>query len=169
MALGQETRLGLAEAHGPSAAALHLAHQEEPEADDEEQGKRREDVGEDGAARVRILDGDVDALVGQVAGAVELQLVELGDDFAVAHLGGRLGAVERDLLDLAGVHRLHEVGIADRVRPLAGRGRGHHGDERNEKEENDANKRQIAHVHPRAFRCGLRPEKIRAIVAENEC
>ena len=35
MRLGQELGLGLAEAHGPAAAALHLPRQEDPGADEE--------------------------------------------------------------------------------------------------------------------------------------
>ena len=35
MRLGQKLRLGLAEAHGPAGAALHLARQEDPGADEQ--------------------------------------------------------------------------------------------------------------------------------------
>ena len=58
----QQPRLGLAETHRASAAALHLAHQEEPEADDEEEGQGRDEVAEDGAAGLGVFNLHIDAL-----------------------------------------------------------------------------------------------------------
>ena len=39
MALGEQLRLGLAKAHGPAAAGLHLAHEEDPHGDEQQHGE----------------------------------------------------------------------------------------------------------------------------------
>ena len=66
-------------------------------------GRRREDVAQDGAAGLRVLDLHVDALGRQRAGEVELQLVaEHGDDLLAVDLGRDLVALDGRVLDAAG-------------------------------------------------------------------
>ena len=43
LALGQEPGAGLAKAHGPPPAGLHLAHEEDPHPDEEEHGEPRDE------------------------------------------------------------------------------------------------------------------------------
>ena len=66
LVLGQQPGLGLAEAHGAARAALHLAHEEDPDAD---QQQDRQQVDQNGRqqARAGLLEVDV--------GAVRLQPV----------------------------------------------------------------------------------------------
>ena len=45
--LGEELRLGLAEAHGAAAARLHLAHEEDPDRDQEQHGEPRHEHAEE--------------------------------------------------------------------------------------------------------------------------
>ena len=68
MALGQQLRLRLAEAHGLAAAALHLAHEEDPDADQQQHREPGDEHAEERRhAFVRRLRRDRDALVVEAA------------------------------------------------------------------------------------------------------
>src|SRR3546814_2129791 len=63
--LGQQARLRLAEAHGLAAAALHLAHEEDPHADQQQHGQPGDQqAGEEGVVLDR-LHGEVHAAIAQ--------------------------------------------------------------------------------------------------------
>src|SRR5262249_13882229 len=106
----RELRLALAERQRLVAAALHLPHEEDPEADDEEERSPRV---EDGGPRTdgRFLRGDDDAAFDQLVdetvvlrGSVGLEvLVDFGE--AADVLAG-----DRDAGHAALVHPLHEFG-----------------------------------------------------------
>ena len=66
MALGEQLRLGLAEAHGPAAAGLHLAHEEDPHGDEQQHGEPRHEHAEQRRHVVLgRLGGDLHALLVQ--------------------------------------------------------------------------------------------------------
>ena len=111
---GEQTGARLAEAHGLVAAGLHLAEEEEPEAEEEGEGRDRDQQAEPLVGAL-VLDGDVDAViaerlvhVGVVArdGGVELVLV-------VTVVAGDFSAVDHDVLDLALVGVVEQLGQAD--------------------------------------------------------
>jgi hypothetical protein len=106
MALGQQLRLRLAEAHGPAAAGLHLAHEEDPHGDKEQ---HREPGHEHAEQRrhvvLRRLGGDLHALLVQLvdeAGIVRrvgleaAPVVEMAADLATGD-GHILDAAALDL------------------------------------------------------------------------
>ena len=111
---GEQAGARFAEAHGLVAAGLHLAEEEEPEA--EKEGKRRKlDEEAEPSVGVLVLDGDVDAVVAQRLihvgvvgrdGGVELGLI-------VAEVTGDLGPVDDDVLDLAFIGFVEQLGEAD--------------------------------------------------------
>ena len=114
MRLGEQLRLGLAEAHGPAGAALHLARQEHPGAD--EQGDRQDvhEERDEPGGRVGLRPGsDLDAL-----------LLQLGDQHRIVRRIGREGAAVRigaaDLRagnhhvgDAAGIGFAQELAVGD--------------------------------------------------------
>ena len=128
MLLGQQARLRLAEAHGAAGAALHLAQEEDIDADQHED---RQPAHEDRA--------DVHALFGRpgidpvdVLDEVRHQLLvrrrarRVGREFlhAVARLAEGAGdrvARDADVLDLPLVDRADEVRIGNRVARRPGR------------------------------------------------
>ena len=107
----------LAEAHDLGPTALHLVHQEDPDQDDEDERRKRDQHGPPGGATPR-LDVDVRdlrgldlgdefvALLGQETGHVLLGDTRFGPDHAVAVL------VDRDLVDLVRVQFLDELAVA---------------------------------------------------------
>jgi hypothetical protein len=159
MALGQQPRLRLAEAHRASAAALHLAHQEEPQADDEDQRQGREDVAQDCAAGLRVLDLDVDALGLEAAGEIEFHFAEDGEGALAVHRGGDLVALDGRFLDAAGINLRLEFGIRHLPRAARAGRRGHHGDQRDKEEEHDAKQGEVAHIHARGLSVGFDPRR----------
>ena len=120
--LGQQARLRLAEAHGAAGAALHLAQEEDVDADQHQHGQPAHEhaadidalLGRPGVDPVDVLDQHRHELfVGRRARHVGRELLH-----AVARLaeGARDGvALDADVLDLALFDRAHEVGIGDRV------------------------------------------------------
>ena len=102
MRLGQKLGLGLAEAHGPAGAGLHLAHEENPDAEDEDHRQPRQQNAEDRARSVGLGPRvDRHALVFKplhqrgIAGRIGLEaarIVDIGAGDAVAGDRYRLDA-----------------------------------------------------------------------------
>ncbi len=168
MAFGEHAGLGLAEGHGATAAALHLAHQEEPEAEDQDEGEEVEQDGEHHRSAL-VLDFDGDALVGERAGEIKLERVAFDEVFAVADRGGDLSAVDDRIGDSAAFDLLDEVGIGHRLSAAGFRGSAHHCDQSHEEQGDDAQKRQIAHVHARNLSKATSGINIGHTMPENEC
>ena len=126
--LGQQPGARLAEAHGAAGAALHLAQEEDIDADQhEDRQPAHEDTADidalfrrPGIDPVDVLDQHRHQLfVGRSAGRIGRELLH-----AVARLAEGAGdgvAGDTDVLNLALVDRPHEVGIGDRVARGAGR------------------------------------------------
>ena len=126
--LRQQPGLRLAEAHGAAGAALHLAQEEDVDADQHEHRQpAHEDAAEIDALFRRARVDAIDVLdqvrhqlfVGRRAGRVGRELLN-----AVARLTEGAGdGVARDahVLDLTLVYGANEVGIGDRVARRAGR------------------------------------------------
>ena len=120
---GQQARLGLAEAHGLAAAALHLAHEENPHADEQQ---HREPVQQQHEERVGALDGL--HVKGHAAGFQGVnQSVQIvggaGDEGpGIGVDAGDVAALDGDPAHLAGRHLVQEVGISNfRLRAAAHR------------------------------------------------
>jgi hypothetical protein len=116
LALGEQLGLGLAEAHSAPAARLHLAHEEDPHAD---QQQHREPVRQQAQDRRHVVLGqlgvDLDALLLQPCDEAGIlgrcHREELAALVAVAAPDPLL--LDRDLGDVARLHAGQEVGIAD--------------------------------------------------------
>ncbi len=103
MLFGQQAGTGLAEAHRPATAtALHLAHHEEEEAEDQQ---NRDEVDEDRAQRVAggHIIGHIGAIGGQFLADIHLKTIPFGLELAAIR-GFARGAVvfHRDRADCAG-------------------------------------------------------------------
>jgi hypothetical protein len=112
---GEQTGAGLAEAHGLVAAGLHLAEEEEPEAEKQSEGRELDEEADPGVG-VLVLDGDVDAMLAQ--GLIHVGVVPRNGGvvlslFVAAILGGDIRAVDVDFGDLAGVGVVEQGGKAD--------------------------------------------------------
>ncbi len=111
-ALGQQPGFGFAEAHRLAAAALHLAHEENPDAD---QQQHREPGNQDIQQRRRPVVGRrrVDDHAGLVELVDQVGIVgRIGRErpAVLAHTGNR-AALDRDLVDLAALNVGEECGI----------------------------------------------------------
>ena len=156
LVFGQQLGLGLAKAHGPARPALHLAHEEDPHPDQQGDGQdAKEQAHPDRlAARLgvdldpRLQHGGHQLFVGIDGGG--------GEALAVLQLAVHLVDPHRHLLDVAGVHPLHQFGIAHDFGPSARRLTGHavhraalgQGRIARQQRQNDhAGDRQITQVH----------------------
>ena len=99
---GEQAGAGLAEAHGLVAAGLHLAQEEEPEA--EKKGERCDgDEQAEPLVRALVLDGDVDAVVAERLVHVGVVARDGGveqDLRVVAIVASDLGSIDDDVLIL---------------------------------------------------------------------
>ena len=144
MLLGQQAGARLAEAHGAAAAALHLAHEEDPDADQHENGQpAHEDaaevdalLGRPGVDAVDVLDQHRhQLLVDRRAGHVGRELLH-----AVARLAEGAGdgvALDPDVLDLALLDGVHEVRIGNRIARRPGRAALEHAVEQRQQQHDD--------------------------------
>ena len=114
MTLGQQLRLGLAEAHGLAATALHLAHEENPYRDEQQ---HREPGDENAEQRRHVvfvrLRGDRHALVVE---AIDQRWVlrRVCGELAPVRIGpGNLVALNGDLAHIAGIDIRQEAGEGD--------------------------------------------------------
>ena len=147
LVLGHHLGLGLAKAHGPAGAALHLTHEEDPDADQQQDRQAVQEQAQQAAAGG--LHVDVRALRFQALDQVFLIAGRHGRERlarVVLDLDG--GAAKCRSLDLAGVHPLQQLGIGD----LAGRASrltaaGHHAVQPDEHDNNDAPNGEITQVH----------------------
>src|SRR6185436_8570224 len=105
----RQLRLALAERERLVAAALHLAHEEDPEADDEEE---RAPGVEDGGPRAdgRLLGGDLDAAIDQLVDEALVLRRRVGLEMVV-RLGEAVDflAGDGDARDAARIGLLHEL------------------------------------------------------------
>ena len=107
--LRDEPRARLAEGQRLGAPALHLAHEEDPHADEEEHGHPLQHVGVPGIA-VLGLDGDLDTLVAEQLDEVGVVGGEGPEGAAVSELARDGFAADQHFLDLARLDALEEVG-----------------------------------------------------------
>ena len=135
--LGQHPRLALAEGHGPAAATatLHLAHEIDPDTDEQQNRERADQQLSDQALRLW-LDGRK-ANVVLVQQTDERVVIGLGADGVISE---RLAAAKADLLTidfhplhLAGPHLVEEI----RVIPQLRRGAAHAGQALHDREQDD--------------------------------
>jgi hypothetical protein len=157
LVLGQHARSTLAEGHGPTPphATLHLAHEEDPEPD---QNEEREPVDKEGHQHARLLRGlgaDGDIVLQQLTH----QAVVIGGEAGEA-LPGLLDALDRapadgHRLDIALAHQIDKGGIGHGLRRrLGGREIVEHGHEndRNDHPEQEIFRHIIHGCYPLAPR-----------------
>jgi len=109
--LGQQARARLAEAHRLAAARLHLAHEEDPDADQEQHREPRDQDAEQGRhALVDRRGGDPDAALGQPADQLRV-LGRIGAErAAVGEMAADRVALDRDVAHAAVVDLGEKVG-----------------------------------------------------------
>src|SRR5690242_6549198 len=115
---GEQTRARFAEAESFVAAGLHLAHQEEAEADEKNE-RRGVEKNQNPVAAANFLDIDLDVFIAQGFGDVrrrflgngDAELVILGADVFALQLVAVGGEVHRDFLDVPGIDLLHEFAV----------------------------------------------------------
>src|SRR5881397_1802173 len=120
--LVQHPRARLAEGERAAAApALHLAHEEDPHADQQQHREpRHEDVHEERRLLFR-LGLDLDAVLEQVGNQPDVARRVAGDALAFGGLGLELPPLDRHLRDAPGLHLFQELRILHRrLRRLAG-------------------------------------------------
>ncbi len=122
--LGQQARAALAEAHRSTAAALHLAHEENPHAD---QQKHREPGDQHAKQRGHILIdrrcGYSDVLLGELSDQIGVVRGIGSERPAVGEMTADIVALDRDIGDLTAVDVVQEVGKGQgRLRSPAGGG-----------------------------------------------
>jgi hypothetical protein len=122
--LVEHARLALAEAEGAAlAAALHLAHEVDPHADQQQDRAPAGQQAQQERGLLARLDVELDAVVDQVAHQAAIEVGGRGADFLVVggagtDLGGAAAAfLQHDALDALGAHLFEELRVAD----LAGR------------------------------------------------
>ena len=107
---GQQPRPALAEAHCPAAAALHLAHEEDPYAD---QQQHREPGNQHAEQRRHVFvdrrGGDAHALVGQPADQVGIVRRIGREGPAVGEMAADVVALDRDVGDLAAIDVVQKI------------------------------------------------------------
>ncbi len=112
--LGQHAGAGLAEAHGPAAARLHLAHEEHPDADQQQHREPGQQVVQQRIDVAFLGLGDhAHALVGQ---ALDQRRVFRGVGLEAAPIGQRAGngaALDDHVAHAPAIHLGDEVGIGD--------------------------------------------------------
>src|SRR2546426_4108796 len=118
--LRDQPRARLPEGQGLGAPSLHLAHEEDPDADEEQHGHPLEHVGVPGVV-VLGLHGDLDAFVFERLDQVGVVGREGAEGVAVRELAAHGLAANEDLFDLARLHLPEKIGEDHLVaRGLAG-------------------------------------------------
>ena len=113
LVLGQQAGLGLAEAHGPARPALHLTHEEDPHAHQQQDRQALQDDAEQGDLIGR-LDVDVSARGPQPLDQVVLvHRRDRGVALAVGIAGFDDLAADSGRLDAAAVDPVQQLGIGD--------------------------------------------------------
>jgi hypothetical protein len=151
MLLGEQLGLGAAEAHrAGTGILLHLAHHEEGDAEDEQEGQRLdEEVGPQRRLRLGLrLEGD--ALLAQALDELRVLRRRVGAERLV--VGGAAGndlLADHHLLDRAFLDLVQEFGIGDGI-ACGGRRSAHHLDEQDQGKDDRRPDQQALHpVVPR--------------------
>ncbi len=116
--LVEHARLALAEGERAAlAAALHLAHEVDPDADQQQHRAPADEQRHEQRAFLARLDVELDVVVDQVADQAAIQVGGGGADLAVVagdgdDLGAALAFLDDRVLDALGAHFLQEVGVA---------------------------------------------------------
>ena len=136
--LGQQPRSALAEAHRAAAAALHLAHEEDPHADQEQ---HREPGDQHAEQRRHVFvdrrGGDPHALVGQPADQVGIVRRVGRERAAIGEMAADVVALDRDVGHLAAIDVVEKIRKGEGgLRSSAGRGL-EQVEERDEKQPDD--------------------------------
>ena len=117
--LVEHARLALAEAEGAAlAAALHLAHEVDPHADQQQHRAPADQQGHEQRALFARAHVELDVVVDQVAHQTAVQVGGGGADAAVVlgdgdDLSAALAFLDGGALDLLGLHLVQEFGVAD--------------------------------------------------------
>ncbi len=141
---GQHARLALAEAHGLAAARLHLAHEEDPHADEQQHGEPGYQDREKRAHLFRRRSLDTDAVLAQPVDQRRVLRREGAELPAVAELALDFIALDLDFRDLAVVDLIHEVGKCHGLLPAARRRSLEQVEQREEQQHDDKPKCGIA-------------------------
>ena len=116
--LVEHARLALAEAEGAAlAAALHLAHEVDPDPDQQQHRPPADQQGHQQRAFLARLDVELDAVVDEVADQAAVEVGGGGADLPVIRgdrddLGAALAFLDDRVLDALAAHFLQEIGIA---------------------------------------------------------
>ena len=151
MMLGQQPRLGLAKAHRATAAtALHLAHEEDPHPDQQQEGEPVQQHGDQDIILLGgFLDLDINAGLTQQAHGVDiLRRQGRGQDLATTAGRPDLIALDDDLRNIAALHPVEEL----RIGHLTGRRSGLRGvlqqlEQGQQQHQNEGPDRKISHLH----------------------
>ena len=144
--LGEQPGAALAEAHGPAAARLHLAHEEHPNADQEQHREPGQQVLEQRVDLVLLRPGlHPHALVGQLGDEVRV-LGRVGlEGAAVGEGAGHAPALDHHLAHMAGPDLGQEIAVGEVLRPASTRGGGlEEVEQRHQEQRHDDPERQIA-------------------------
>jgi hypothetical protein len=124
MRFGQQLGLGLAKTHRAPRTTLHLAHQEQPDTNDQQDWQEIDQEAEHARRRIRFRThhhGDVLALKLGHQAVIDLRCIRLEDTIGVAIDTACPVAGELDLADTAAINCLDEIRIRDfgRTHPIA--------------------------------------------------
>src|SRR3990172_6325951 len=113
----QHARLALAETHGAAAAhaALHLAHEENPHADEQQQPEPVDEDGQQQRLLFLRLAFELHLVVDEVVKDLLVARIVSGEALAALQLARDFAALDRDPLDLVAADLLDEGGIFQRT------------------------------------------------------
>ena len=142
--LGEQLGARLAEAHGAAAAGLHLAHDEEPGADDQQQRRVVQQVAQQRIDVAVLRLGDhFDALAGQTGDEVGI-LRRVGlEAGAIGEDAGHVMVLDHDRPDMAGIHVADEVRISELLRSVLVAARLEDADQQHQQQSDDDPEGQI--------------------------
>ena len=147
MRLGQKLRLGLAEAHGPAGAALHLARQEDPGADEQRDGQDVHEDRDEPGRRIRLrTGGDLHALLLQLRHQHRI-VRRVGREGAAVRVGAAdLRAGDHHVGDAPGIGLAQKLAIGDVAAAAALAWVLEQGHERQHQEEDDDPQGEVAEI-----------------------
>ena len=147
MRLRQKLRLGLAEAHGPAGAALHLARQEDPGADEERDGQDVHEDRDEPGSRIRLrTGGDLHALLLQLRHQHRIAR-RVGREGATVGIGAAdLGAGDHHAGDAPGIGIAQKLAIGDVAAAAALAWALEKGHERQHQEKDDDPQGEVAEI-----------------------
>jgi hypothetical protein len=161
MRFGQKLGLGLAEAHRAARAALHLPHEEQPDAEDQEHGQQRADIAEEAGRAVRFrtrADDDILGLDALDERVVTRRGIGLEGRAGLDIAADDLLAGDHHFLHPARVDLFEELRIGDFPRAGLGRARLEHAEQRDQQEGDDRPQGEVTEIGiHRTFRVLSRP------------